>query len=371
MVLAGILLTSCHRRPIEEEFTDGQYCDILLLTNWSLLEEVPTGMTAMFFPEDGGTPIVLMSNNTVGNTIRLKAGRYKAVVFNQSIYEFGSMTFDGMNMFESVCARAVGLAGSVTQETIADFNWFCAAVGNNPEYTDQAVRALQPFNADRFTYEVTEEMCRRQYEKEQEQSTNPWGGVGVTAYIDTIHSMPPPVAPTMHVKVNISGINNIYMVRAYITNMARADRFGLHYNTAEEAIHILPSWKVNPKEDDKTRGNITTSFRTFGIPSMKVTDTDLYLYDSPQGIAPRRQIDIQHGRNTLYIEFMLRDGETKVVHDFDVTDNIEYTEQELRLNVELTIDTPLPDVPDVIGSGGAGFDADVEDWKEDDQNIKI
>lgn len=373
LLALAALLTACDRRPLEEDsIREGEYAEILLLTNWSQLEEVPTGMTAMFYPEDGGTPTVLMSNNTVGNTIRLKRGKYKALVFNQSIYEFGAMTFDGMDKFESACVRAVGLTESVTQETAADLSWFKKTVNNNPDSLAKVIRSLQPFNADRFVYEVTEDMCRKQWEKEQDEADDSWGGVTQHAFVDTIYSTPPPVAPTMHITIHVKGIDNAYMARAYISNMARADRFGPHYNTAEEAIQVISNWQVTISEDDKTRGDIKCSFRTFGVPSMQVTENDIYMeYGSHAARRDTRNIVIDHGENRLYVEFMLKDGQTTVVHEFDVTEDIDYEENELVLNVELNIDAPLPVVPDVIGAGGAGFDADVEEWVEEDHDIHI
>lgn len=373
LVTLATLFTACDRRPLEDEMLNtGEYADILLLTNWSLLDEVPTGMTAMFYPEDGGAPTVLMSNNTVGNTLRLKQGKYKALVFNQSIYEFGSMTFDGMDKFESACVRAVGLTDAVTQETAADLSWFRKVINNNPDSLAKVIRTLQPFNSDRFNYEVTEDMCKRQWEKEQQQAADQWGGVTQYQFVDTIRSTPPPVAPTMHITIHVKGIDNAYMARAYISNMARADRFGPHYNTAEEAIQIISNWKVVIDPEDKTRGDIRCSFSTFGVPSMQVTSNDIFVeYGTRQDAGQTRAITVDNGENRLYIEFMLKDTQTTVVHEFDVTKDIEYAENELILNVELGIDAPLPDVPDVVGSGGAGFDADVDPWIEEDHDIHI
>lgn len=371
LVLLAVF-TSCQRRPLEEEFAAGGYAEILLLTDWSLLGEVPTGMTAIFYPVGGGTETVLMSNNTVGNTLRLRKGKYKVLVFNQSIYEFGSLTFDGMDRFESACVHGVSLNETVSQETVADLAWFKSVVHSNPDSVSKVIRALQPFNSDRFVYEVTEEMCQRQYDKEMAQILDRWEGVNPSAYVDTIRSMPPPVAPNMNITIHVKGIDNIYNVRAYISGMARADLFGLHRNTADQAIQVLSNWKVSVSPEDKKVGTVRTSFRTFGTPSMHVTENDINLeYGSRAASVATREAAVEQVENRLFVEFALRDAKTIVIHQFDVTKDIIYHEDELTLKVELNIDTPLPDVPDVIGSGGAGFDADVEDWREEDHDISI
>lgn len=364
------IFSSCDRRALEEEnLATGEYADILLLTDWSLLPEVPTGMTAIFYPTDGSTETVVMSNNTVGNVVRLKKGKYKALVFNQSIYEFGSMTFYGMNRFESALVKGVSLNETVSQETVADLAWFKNVVHSNPDSISKVIRSLQPFNSDRFTYEVTNEMCLRQYKKELGQAMDPWEGVNPAAFVDTIRSTPPPVAPNMHITIHVRGIHNLYRVRAYISNMALADLFGLHRNTGDDAIQILSDWKVRVSEDDKKRGDVKTSFRTFGTPSMLVTESDVNIDYGPRAASDDSRA--YNGENKLFVQFELRDAKTVITHMFDVTKDIVYIKDELTLMVELDIDTPLPDVPDVIGSGGAGFDADVEDWKEEDKDIEI
>lgn len=151
--------------------------------------------------------------------------------------------------------------------------------------------------------------------------------------------------------------------------MALADLFGLHRNTGDDAIQILSDWKVRVSEDDKKRGDVKTSFRTFGTPSMLVTESDVNIDYGPRAASDDTRA--YNGENKLFVQFELRDAKTVITHMFDVTKDIVYIKDELTLMVELDIDTPLPDVPDVIGSGGAGFDADVEDWKEEDKDIEI
>lgn len=383
-VFLSLSLVSCERRPLEVQNPEGQYCDILLLTDWRLLDDTPTGLTAMFFPEDGGTPTIVMSNNTVGNVIRLNKGRYKMLVFNQSIYEFGSMAFSDIEKFETIKARLVSLSDVVTQETVSDYNWIKQAVHGNPDSLMLVVRNPEAFNADRMVYEVTDEMCKRQWDMEYGDAANPWGDVAKRHYIDTIHSTPPPVAPTMHITINVKGIDNAYSVRAYISNMARSDLFGPHRNTEEEAIHVISNWKIQVNPDDPTRGKVTTSFHTFGTPSMQVTQNDIFQTwgssrsqsstrdsgNDPQSSTRGSGITLDtYGNNRLYIEFLLHDGTTVVQEDFDVSEDITYDDDQLLLDVELDMGATLPDVPDQMGAGGAGFDADVEDWKNQDEDI--
>lgn len=410
LVLVSLGLASCERRPLEEEWQSNGYAEILLITDWEKLlpYETPTGLTAIFYPTAGGNPVTVMSNNTYQNVVRLGRGKYDVLVFNQSIYEFGSMTFTDMNAFATACANLNPLTAGNTL-TAADYKWL-SQVLSSPDSVALGMREPEYFHADRFQYEVTEELCMRQFYKEN-------GVVGVDVpvwdvptaeeYVDTIFSTPPPVPPTLYARVRVKGLNNVHQVRAYITDMARADRFGPHVNTDESALHVISNWGVHANPGDKTRGIIEGSVRCFGLPTQIVTHNDFnHLVTDQLAGAPSSKAVVDHrspskvvmdhwtpderrphtlidyGRNILYLEVLLRDGKTHCTFAFDVTDRIIYTEEELRLDIVLEIgdypgaiggddDYPivLPDVPDVIGSGGAGFDATVEDWKNEDHTI--
>lgn len=402
-------LTSCERRPLEEaDLITGDYAKILLLTDWRDLSEIPTGMTAMFFPENGGQPTVIMSNNITRNEVRLKRGRYKLLLFNQSIYEFGSMNFTGMDSLNTACANLTQLSGNSTT-TAADYSWYRQTVSTS-DSVSYAVRTPEPFNADRIYYEVTPEMCAKQADKDA--NPNPWGQE-FEEYIDTIFSIPQPVPPTMNIKVRVRGINNAYQVKGYITNMAKSDLFGLNRTTEQSAVHVLGTWQISPFSNDKTNGYITTSFRCFGVPGLQVTDAPYYtsrfweeaykaakeksnaksinLDEAMNGAptvamngahAPRRiKTFVDYGENYLFLEIVLKDGKTHYTKRFKVTEDITYHEEQLLLELVLELDPAdpkgedpaviLPDVDDVIGSGGAGFDATVEDWKQENHTIQF
>lgn len=374
IILTFVTALSCTRRPLEEQWEKGNYAEILLLTNWELLkEEVPTGMTAMFYPIDGSTPTVIMTNQIQRNIVRLNKGKYHVLIFNQSVYEFGSMNFSYMEHFETACAALNQLSPNSTL-TADDYRWLQTML-HDPDSLKHAVRQPEPFNADRFEYEVTDDMCRRQYYKDQGILTKtPFPEFPtLDAYVDTINSTPPPVPPTLHVKAHIKGIQNAYQVKGYITNMAHANLFGLHTNTEETAIHVLGTWQITKDGPESTTGVITSNVRCFGVPTMKVTG-DLY-FDFGKRSATRGLVPHDYGDNILVLDFHLRDN-THRAHSFVVTHDLTYDEEVLRLDVELGIDEQgkdiiLPDVPDIIGDGGAGFDATVEDWKHEDHTVSF
>lgn len=386
VIVAAFVATGCTRRPLDEEWAATGYADILLMTDWKLLTpyETPSGLTAIFYPTDGGNPVRVMSNNTRQNVVRLGYGKYDVIVFNQSIYEFGSMNFTGMDAFETATANLNPLTAGNTL-TAADYKWLSQTL-QDPDSVALGMREPEFFHADRFQYEVTEELCMKQFYKENGivgSDVPVWDVPDPEEYVDTIFSTPPPVPPTLYAKVHVKGINNAYQVRAYITNMARADRFGPHVNTEEPAIHVISNWTIQPSPDDKTRGTFNGSVRCFGVPTMQVQDHEIILQKYEETRSPSRAVtSFDYGQNILFLEILLKDGRTHCTFAFDVTDYIIYTEHELRLDLVLNIDdypgggggpedypVILPDVPDVIGAGGAGFDATVEDWKHEDHTI--
>lgn len=366
-----LIVTSCERRPLEGEVDTGDYSDILLVTNWDKLEEEPTGMTAMFFPVEGGLPTIVISNNTVNNKIRLKQGKYRFVVFNQSITEFSSMNFLQTEKFETIHAQLESLSSGNSIQEQSLYNWVKESLNGNAEAISQVVMNPQPFNADRQTYEVTAEMCKRQYRLEQDIAHDSWGGEGLPSVVDTIYSTPLPVAPEMHITLHVKGIQNAYQTRALLTNMARSNLFGPHMNLEEKAIHAISAWKIEKDEEDNTRGTMTATFRTFGLPGMQVTKNQLQIVGVGSKPTSRGITLSTTTNNVLYIEFLLRDGTTHVVNEFDVTGNITYEEDKLLLNVDLYIDKTLPDVEDKTGAGGTGFDATVDEWVKKDTTINI
>lgn len=392
VLVLALAFVACERRPLEEEWMSGDYADILLLTDWNQLEEVPTGLTYIFYPvgADGKTDlnkhvVSNVSNNINRNVVRLSQGKYHLLVFNQSVNEFGTMSFSGMEAIETACASLNPLRPNYVY-TAEAYKWL-SSVLKDQDSLSLAMREPEPFNAYRqYDYEVTAEMVQKQYYFEQGlkapdgMNQDEYVPDLVEWYADTIYSEPTPVPPTMYIEARVKGIDNAYEVRAYITDMARADLFGPHTNTPEPCIHVLDNWEMVPNSDNKKMGYIRTKFRTFGVPNLQVTTDDT------------RAIEvIPYGTNTLVFEFKLRDGSTVTFYDFDVTHDIEYTEEGLRLDLVLDTDPNagggggsggsggdpddpyivLPDVPDVIGTGGAGFDATVEDWKHEDHTIQF
>ena len=85
-LLLPLWLASCERR----ELTFYTEAEITVTADWSRAdqqEENQYGATLIFYPQDGGTPRVVLMGDRTQTTVRLPDGRYDAILFNRSFDE--------------------------------------------------------------------------------------------------------------------------------------------------------------------------------------------------------------------------------------------------------------------------------------------
>lgn len=130
---------------------------------------------------------------------------------------------------------------------------------------------------------------------------------------------------------NITGIEYIASVEAFVTNQARSTFFGRGEKSTEPATLYFPI-EVNPSE-----GYIHTSFNTFGkLP----------------------------GESRSYLHIMIRnsDGE-EVKVSVDITDQFEKDDHEIIIDEEIVI--PEPE------DRGGGIAPTVDPWEEENHDVPI
>ena len=306
--------------------------------DWSkFVQEVPTGMTVMVYPQEGSlTEVVTQHTNTTGHALfSLPAGRYHSIVYNQSPSEFGSLSFRGMEKFE-------------TAEVFAnptDSRWYVSRgdeegrVVTDPEWlgTDQVKDMM-----------VTPEMVEKTGQDNMSQL-----GKGTprtnNSFLIGEHT-PLNIVYTVTVTVHIEGIYNLRSARASLSGLAEGYWLGQGKPTANKVTHLLEDWKMTLDPDDPTKGTIVAQITCFGLP------------EGHQG---------KPEENELGLSVLLVDNKT--ILDFPFYVGGDFEEQieedvrlELRLFLEVTLPTPLPDVKPEGGSSG-GFDATVDDWGEEEE----
>ncbi len=299
--------------------------------DWSEFEkEVPSGMTVMVYPCDGGRAVRHLTNTITHAYVNLPVGYYHSITFNQSEEEYGSVGFRGMDRYETAEVHT-NATKSTWYKTKAEEEKLAA----EPEW----------IGADRHEgAEVTQEMVDVTGENliamKQQRAL-------MQDFVIATHT-PQNIIYTITVKVHLKGFHNLRSARASMTGLAEGYMFAKGEYTANQVTQLLETWSSKVDENDPTKGYITTISTCFGLPKGHGATAD---------------------ENLFTLSVLLVDNKTVKEFPFKVGDLIEHDGENLSLNLELSVDETLPDVQPVGGSS-SGFDAKVEDWG-DEENFEV
>ena len=311
--------------------------------DWSkFVEEVPTGMSVMVYPQgEGAGKAITQQTNTISHAIfSIPAGRYHSIVYNQSPSEYGSISFRGMEQFETAEVYA----------NPTDSRWYVSRgdddgrVVTDPEWlaTDHVENMV-----------VIPEMVEQTGQDNLTQLTSSRGRVE-NSFLIGEHT-PLNIVYTVTVKVHLEGVYNLRSARASLGGLAEGYWLGKGKPTANKVTQLLEDWKVTVNPDDPTKGTIEAKITCFGLP------------DGHRGTAEE---------NELVLSLLLVDNKTKLDFPFYVGDKFEaYVDEDIQLqlrlglSLELVITQPLPDVKPE-GSSDGGFSAKVDDWG-DEENVDV
>ncbi len=331
-LLLGFLLivfSSCEHRELC--FGHFHNAAIEFLVDWSLYtQEKPTGMTVMAYPQDGGQPIKCLTNDITRARMNLKANRYDTFVFNQSVDEFGYVSFRGMDAFHSAEAFAPTTESSWYKEKSAEERELNGErVVDEPEWlaTDKLL-----------DIDVTSAMVDSTRNAQQQQHGNlqPF-------YMGTF--TPENIMTTIVVTVHIDGIYNLRSSKAWLSGLAEGYYLGQEKVSNIKVTQLIERWEVRIDETDPTKGAIVATMITFGLPENHTA---------------------QLAENALHLSLLLVDNKTVVEHSFSVGNQLKYNgSSERTLYIDVTIAEKLPDVkPD--GAVEGGFDTTVDSWGDDE-----
>lgn len=312
--------------------------------DWSkFVEEVPTGMTVTVFPQEGGlNEVVTTQTNTISYALfSLPVGRYHSFVYNQSPSEYGSLSFRGMDKFETAEVYAnpreshwYENRGDEGSRVVTEPEWFAADCLENLVITEAMV-----------------EQTAKDYLPQLLQSRSRADNsilVGEYTPLNLVY--------TITVKVHIEGIYNLRSARASLSGLAEGYYLGQGKPTSNKVTQLMEDWQLTIDSTDPTKGTIVAKITCFGLPY------------GHQGTAEE---------NELVLSLLLVDNKTVKDFVFPVGDDFEANieediqlQQNLALHLELEITDPLPDVKPEGDSGGGGFDAVVDDWGEE-ENVDI
>ena len=345
-----LLLFSCERRPLIDREDSVNYAEVTLEFDWSLAGMSPTGMSAIFYPTDGGTPVIHKTGDLV-STVRLRRGTYHIVGFNYSFDEFDGILFRGTDHYETIEAYASPLSDVTTRAGTK-----VTGVTAHPDIL--AVDRLEGF-------EVTQEMITQTNELVRSRQAQVRAAVTQTTNVDTrapahIVFTPVRVVAPGYVKVHLKGLHYVRSAQGVVTGLSESYFLGSGKSSPVSCSMVFNFASPAYYEGSNTNGTLEGAFSTFGL--------------LPGDVAATRA----EGRYGLLFSSVLIDKDrTPFEQYFDVTGVIRQ-EVDVNLNILLRLDlevgvsetpgddTPTIEVPKVQPEDGGAFDVNVGNWGEEE-----
>lgn len=304
--------------------------------NWDKFDkEIPTGMSVLIYEQQTDKLVRTVLSNDISHVIAyIPAGNYKTLVYNQSPTEFGSVSFSDMDYWSTakVNGNKIKSKWYVTsaEEEVVILNpeWVASDGEDNVEVTQEMVDAT-----DQMKFTKNRSKSDMAYEISKLTPRN--------------------VIATLNIKIHIDAIYNLRSARASIKGLADGCKLSTRVPNSTKVTQLIENWKVTADPMDPTKGYITASIPCFGLPT------------GHKGLPEE---------NLFSLDILLVDNKTVMSFPFYVGDEFitgENSEHELNisLNIELELESPLPDVQPEGDSGG-GFNASVDNWG-DEENIEI
>lgn len=320
-VLAGI--TSCQLRDILGPDDQGH---ISIDVDWSLMDETPTGMTVIFYPTDGSQPYSYVTNEVFHIEKDMPEKDYDILIFNQSIPEFKTINFRGMEKLETAEAYA-------------------------PESTDKDSRLDRLYKSGGRGYNTNAMIKPKSLGSATTTTVNnarPTRGYNTNAMIK-----PKPNIGQLTATVHVAGLYNAVGVNGAITGMASGSFLGVDNMLSPVPLtQELDNWEIQMNADGNI-GSIHTSVGTFGL-SPNVSQATVTKADggtkANYETAYVESSEEDDYRNILYLNFLLKDR-TYVCYRFDVTSAIQDYTADVEVELVLDLGTDLEEYLELPETG--------------------
>lgn len=350
LVVLAMLTTACSMRQISpyDVSDDDDLAHISIDVDWTDMGEDPTGMTVTFYPVNGSQPFTYVTNEVHHIEKSLPDQDYNIVVFNQSVEEFSTLKFRGLEHFETAEIYAI-------------------------ESDDTTSRLDRLYGRGTRGYNTSIKI------KPKTMGSGVGSTDGSRGYNTSIKIRPKSNVGNFSASIHIRGLHNAAAVNGALTGLAGGSLYALGQLNQESVTQELDDWTMSMDPDGN--GYIHTDFGTFGLSNN--------LNEEPASNARAAEADADSSpmddyRNILYLNIRLQDN-TYVSYRFDVTSRIrEYNsgdeaEVELVLNVGADVSGAddglndplvLPETGNIFDMGNDGVD--VEKWGETiDHNIDL
>ena len=348
IICISALLSGCTDRRNLWVLAD-EYHQVELVTDWSMADERPDGMTAWFIGNDySGYTRNFKTAEVDHSWLSLPRGNYTGLVFDYSPEEYGHLQFVEM---DNPDLAEVCLKPSFEQPIPGEEELFGdIAVSNEMkgleknEATGLYVVMSEP---DPINLDVLEDVnitsgAESDYIKWKDREE--YESKLVT---QTLNAQPEPIVWKLHILVNVRGIYYLHNVRASIAGLADGYLMGQGLHSEEVCLQTLNNWESRTTGDNV--GYISTDALTFGLPETSPTRAD--------------DIHNYYKNLRLNLSIMLRDQETVLHYHFDCSPYVNIYDDQLVVRIDIPIELG-PDLPYVDAKGSAGFDATVTPWED-------
>lgn len=346
------LTEACNREPLEL-YHDGK-ADVQITYDWmSRYGERPDGMTLMLAYNGDAINTYDVTHNIDLTTMRGSSGTYLLTVMNKTFGEYSTVSFYNRNSHNDLHVKSKTYY--VQTENIWD---------NGRTYLEQPEKI--GVGIDTFTVSnVIDSLIFYDYREESK--------------IDTVHIrrhvVIEPMTTTLKVRVKVRGIKYMKSMEGYVTGMADGFYLNQRWRTKEVGTIKLEGWRRDTEyertarrradgDEEENVGWMVCDVETFGLPHGR----ELLKDRTPES-------------NYIMLHFTLLDNKT-VDFAYQVGKNIRYEgddgtvqafyQADVALQLDLEIDAPyydnddVPIMPYAQPEGTGQFDADVEDWGDDE-----
>ena len=344
------MVIACDRRPLEVVLDEK--VRVRIVAKWEvnftpLYGTIPNGMTVMIWGSKDTAPMIRTTNaNNI--TVKLAPDTYRLIIFNELAEEYAPYVyFFDSNSYDDMMARA---------DRYTTRAWDS---GTEYMYDPEDPRIAVALD----TFVVTKDMVLGDstlfvpYEVYRDDPT--------LAYYESeriyeIPEVPWPMTVDLYVRARLKHRQSLKAIEGSISGMADGFFFSkIVRTTTPGTLKFNPdNWDRNKYgEDADSMGLITTRVASFGLPYGKELVSER---DSADNIL-RLNLTLT---NDSVLDYSFKVGkDIRYITPEGVETRIRYR-QDLQ-NLLLVIELPdIIDLPYVIPTGGAGFDAWVDEWED-------
>lgn len=322
-----IALSGCSKETMIGKYADT--CTVRLDIDWSSCGIELDGMTAIFYPTDGGQAVRFLTNTVTGDKVRLKKGIYNVVIFNQAATDFSYFTIEGQDQYNTV---------RVVMKPVQS-DWY------KPTGEERLINEPEPFaTATLEGLEVTETMIKASHNEGK---------------VFPLTCQPERMVFKTRMSFQIKGLHNVRSARGSLKGMADTYWIAKGETGSSVATQLLTFTEKTFNANSVTDGVLSSTFYTFGTPGITTKASD-------------------ETEDLLTLSILLVDNKTVVTKQYHVAERLNVDSEKKEVEVSFgdggnpdeettpeDIPIELPNVKPDNSGGEGGFDASVDNWGDE------